>query len=222
MNKNIINKMSYDKIAGKFSATRNYVWADIDLLLSYIKNNDNVLDLGCGNGRILERLKDKEVIYQGVDFSKGLIDEARKKFPNNNFKVEDILNLKLNKKFDVIISVSTINHFSKKYQQKAISVIKEHLNKDGYLLLINWNLWNLSRKKSIWRVFHKRGFRGIMTTWKSGDLKAKLYYYAFTLKSLKTLLEKNNFEILENFYSKKGNKSDWKKGDNIITIAKLK
>ena len=43
----------YDNIAGEFDSTRKNEWEEFELILPYIENNDYVVDLGCGNGRIL-------------------------------------------------------------------------------------------------------------------------------------------------------------------------
>lgn len=69
------NKQSYNKIAELFSSTRGYVWGDISFLAKNIKDGDNILDLGCGNGRLVESLqvKGESISYLGIDNSEGLI-----------------------------------------------------------------------------------------------------------------------------------------------------
>jgi len=49
----------YDKIAAQFSQTRNYFWPELAFVKNYIKNGDNILDIGCGNGRFLGFLLNK-------------------------------------------------------------------------------------------------------------------------------------------------------------------
>ncbi len=44
-----------------------------------------ILDLGCGNGRLLGALQEKKINYTGVDFSGELIKRAIENFPNGNF-----------------------------------------------------------------------------------------------------------------------------------------
>lgn len=72
----------------------------------HIKPEDNVLDAGCGYGRLSE-LFDK---YLGVDFSPDFIAEARKLYPHKQFIVGDLKDLPLeNGQFDWAVLVSIKN-----------------------------------------------------------------------------------------------------------------
>ena len=223
------NKESYNKIAGLFSQTRSFIWEDLKALKQYVQTGDSVLDVGCGNGRLLEVFKSSQTKYLGVDFSEGLIAEARKKYPDEEFQVVDVMDLdSMNKKFDVVFCVSVLNHFPKEMHEVAIKKIKSVLNPGGRLLMVNWDLWNLKRKKSVWRqktaVKYKllaTGFKDVMTTWKSGKTQADLYYYAFTKREIKKLVEGNGFKIIKNYYSKAGKQACWLCGDNLVTVAQL-
>lgn len=75
----------YDQIADKFSETRSHFWPDLAFISSYISDGDKILDFGCGNGRLLEILKDKKIEYEGADVSRKLIDIAKSKYPERNF-----------------------------------------------------------------------------------------------------------------------------------------
>ena len=80
----------YDIIASHFSHTRKYVWEDIKPFLDIIEPKSRVLDLGCGNGRILQELKTKQIDYLGIDQSKKLLKMAEKHYPSYTFKYGDI------------------------------------------------------------------------------------------------------------------------------------
>ena len=79
------NIKDYDKIASKFSDTRKYLSLDLRFFLKRYKAGKEILDLGCGNGRLAELFpKDN---YTGVDPSKQLIIIAKKLYPNYKFSV---------------------------------------------------------------------------------------------------------------------------------------
>jgi len=217
------NKQTYDVLAKEFSETRNFVWTDMNFLLAQINKGDSVLDFGCGNGRLYPELR-KDVKYLGIDFSSGLIEEAKKKFPDAEFQVSDILEFNSDKKFNVVISISVLNHFPKEMQDKFVEKAKSLLLPGGKLLLINWNLWNIHRKKSVWRLPHLGGLKNVLTTWESSDQKKKkpLFYYAFTKGEIEKLLTRHGFLVKDNFYCAKGERMKFFNGDNIITIAELK
>lgn len=54
---------SYDAFATTFSNSRkNMKWAELDTIIEDIYNSGytSILDIGCGNGRLLEQLKSTE------------------------------------------------------------------------------------------------------------------------------------------------------------------
>jgi len=75
-------KRNYEEIAADFDMTRkNCVWPELAKLAELVKDGDRVLDVGCGNGRLLRALTGKSIEYLGVDSSSELIEMARKNFP---------------------------------------------------------------------------------------------------------------------------------------------
>ena len=223
------NKILYNQIAKDFSETRYNVWPEFEYFKGYLHHGQAVMDLGCGNGRLLELLKDYKVDYLGVDFSENLIREAQAKWPENRFKTVDILELdNLKQKFDLVFCVATLHHIpSSKLREQVLINIKNSLKPDGKLLMINWNLWQPKYLKYIIKYTllklaepNKEIIEGV----KSGDLdlqdvfmqffnkKNKRYIHAFTELSTAMLLKKTGFEIIKNVSNTR----------NIITIAKLK
>lgn len=218
------NKESYDKIASLFSQTRSFIWEDLKALNKYVKTGDKVLDVGCGNGRLLEILSRPKIKYLGVDFSQNLLLEAQKKYSDEEFRLLDILDLdQLTTKFDVVFFISALNHFPREKHAEVMSKISHVMEPGAELLMVNWNMWNWKRKKSVWhnkgRCLIGSGFKDVMTTWKSGKTAADLYYYAFSRRELRKLLEKSGFDVVKNYYSKGGKKTHWLNGDNIVTVA---
>ncbi|GAH26634.1 unnamed protein product, partial [marine sediment metagenome] len=47
-------KEDYNLIAEDFSRTRWNIWAEFSIFRDYVKGGDEILDIGCGNGRLLE------------------------------------------------------------------------------------------------------------------------------------------------------------------------
>jgi 2-polyprenyl-3-methyl-5-hydroxy-6-metoxy-1,4-benzoquinol methylase len=134
----------YDSIATQFSASRNYIWPDLENFLKNIKPNSSVLDVGCGNGRLLIGLP-KKIKYTGLDISSELLKEAEKKYPNHQFIETDITNPSIWKhlpKFDYIFCVAVIHHLSTtKDHLFLLDQIQKHLKPNGKVLLTAWNLW---------------------------------------------------------------------------------
>jgi ubiquinone/menaquinone biosynthesis C-methylase UbiE len=101
-----------------------------------------VLDVGCGDGRLLLSLINKypNIEFNGCDFSPKMISNAETlntKYRNNlQFFVHDI-NFELNRKYDLVFSSRClINLESWKNQKQALVNISNALNPKGSYLMI--------------------------------------------------------------------------------------
>ncbi len=75
-----------------------------------IASGDSVLDLGCGLGDLWPFLQERvpDVHYTGFDINQTLIDAARERHPDVEFKVHDILE-EQGPMFDWVVSTSCFN-----------------------------------------------------------------------------------------------------------------
>jgi alkylated DNA repair protein alkB family protein 8 len=219
------NKELYNNIAFDFSRSRGVLWPEFEYFKGYLANGQDVLDLGCGNGRLLWLLKDYKVNYLGIDYSQKLISVAQSNWPNTKFLVADILNLpNLKQKFDLVFCVAVLHHIpSKKFRLQVLKQIKDLLKPNGKLLMTNWNLWQTRYLKYIIKytllkmtdplnevngIKHMNLDLGdVFIPWQK---KYQRYVHAFTEMEVESLLKKSGFEIIKNVSNKR----------NIITVAK--
>ena len=163
-------KKNYEEIAGDFDLTRKkQLWPELLKLTGIVKDGDRVLDVGCGNGRLVEAFSDKKIYYLGVDNSEKLIGAAINNFqipitnyqtnsksqlPNKSqisnlkFQVADILELdKISENnFDYVFCIAVLHHLpGEDLKIKALEQMKNKLKPDGRIVLTVWNLW--SQKK---------------------------------------------------------------------------
>lgn len=232
-------KKNYNLIAPAFSETRQRLWPDFDFFEKYIQEGDDILDIGCGNGRFYEFLKDKKINYRGVDNSANLILEAKKRYPAiaSNFEVGDILTLKTYVKFDKIFCLAVLHHLpSQALRLKALGNLKENLKENSLLFLTCWNLFNRKYRPYIIKYgllkFPPReimpgikstnlDFKDVFIPWKkTQDKKIILRYcHAFTLGELAALVKKAGFKVIAQFYSKAGKISTFLQAHNLILIC---
>ena len=105
------NKASYDRMAKEFSATRGSFWEELTFLKEHATPKMRVLDIGCGNGRFYPVVNERQVAYTGVDNSKGLLDEARKKWSGAKFVEGDATALPFEDgAFDIAYSFAALHH----------------------------------------------------------------------------------------------------------------
>ncbi len=84
-----------------YSLTENY-------LRFYVPEGSSVLLIGCGTGELLHALKPSRGV--GIDISGGMIEEARKNFPEYDFRVQDVEALDMDETFDVVIFSDVIGY----------------------------------------------------------------------------------------------------------------
>ncbi len=84
-----------------YRLTENY-------LRFYVPEGSSVLLVGCGTGELLHALKPSRGV--GIDISEGMIDEARKNFPQYEFLVQDVETLSMSETFDVVIFSDVIGY----------------------------------------------------------------------------------------------------------------
>lgn len=222
------NKKIYDKIAPLFSATRQYLWDDFLPFKKYLKDNISILDIGCGTGRLYHFFAEFQVVdYIGLDQSAGQIKMAKKDFPKNKYIISEMTELPFeNCSFDCIFCIATLHHLpNEELRKKALLEMCRVLKKDSYVFMTNWNLFSSSAKKIVdkgkFKVQDKKDF---LVPWISpeGKILGERYYYAFDLKEIEKICLETGFEIIENYFIKKGEKSTKKNSANILTILKKK
>ncbi len=193
----------YDTYAREFSDCRLFFWRELEHLNKFIKNGDNILDIGCGNGRLLNLFENKDIDYTGIDSSKELIEIAKKNYgKQRNFIHANALSLPFqDKTFDMVFSIAVLHHVpSKKFRACFVSEANRVLKPKGTLILTVWNIWQWRFLKThIIHVIKKITGRSDLdlgdTIISFGQKKRQRYVHAFTRRSLRRLLEKNGFTV---------------------------
>lgn len=206
-------QQAYDKIAFKFDQTRlKHPWAEFWQFKELISWGDRVLDLGCGNGRIIKILEDLKVDYTGIDFSKELIDRAKKNFPAYKFVTANILDLTLgHNEYDHIFFLATLHHIpSLGLRLKILRNIYNSLKPGGYLFMTNWNMhqykFNNIRVKNNFKKFFggnrelDRNDIFIPFTTPGSNITVQRYLHCFTNKKLERLGDLTGFKVIEQGY----------------------
>ena len=204
---------NYDKIADEFSETRKkFLWPALFKLTEEVKKGDRVLDVGCGNGRLLDALHKKRVVYLGLDSSKKLIHNAQALHIGYNFRIGDILHLgKIPEVgFDYVYSVAVLQHIpGTKLQVSDVRQLKNKIKPGGKIIISVWNMWSRKWKKQAFKkkIFkfwllklikkNKMDFGDILFDWKNsqGEHMGKRYYHAFRKRELKKVFKKAGLRV---------------------------
>ncbi|MEM0379486.1 MAG: class I SAM-dependent methyltransferase [Nanopusillaceae archaeon] len=120
-----------------------YIHCIIDYYKDTLKENYKlVLDIPCGNGRLIPYLRSFGYDVYGVDISEELINECKKKYPDlsNNFFIGDMRNFYFSKKFDVLLNwYSSFGYFDEKDNLKTMKNFNKLLRTGGILILEDVN-----------------------------------------------------------------------------------
>lgn len=104
-----------------------------------VSYQDEILDLGCGEGRDAIYLLNKGYDVCAIDYSLSVINMCNKLSNSKyieHFKQFDLFEDKMNKKFKYIYSVAVLHMFVlKEHRDKFLSFIKNHLTNTGYCLI---------------------------------------------------------------------------------------
>ncbi len=218
----------YDGMSLKFSETRKYFWRGFEFIPNIIEDGDKFLDFGCGNGRILEILKDNKITYYGIDISGKLIDIAKKKYVGDSISFQKISGLDRlafpDNFFNKIVSISVFHHFPKKYAEEVAKELYRIAKPDGKIIISVWNLWQGKYLKYIFnlfdigrKIFRIGKFSGLgffdvfIPFWDNKGDVFERYHFAFTKDKLRETFEQAGFKI-ENIFILNER--------NIILIAK--
>jgi len=151
-------------------------------LKPYLKKSMSVYELGAGAGELLFYLKGEVKNCEGNEINKAYSD-----FINNKLKIKcshnNFLNEKLEKKFDLIISISSIDHIYE--TREIIEKIYNDLKKGGLFYL------ELPNDHQILNKYLTPAFGNSF----SNFMYQKAHYYSFTFETITKLLKNVGFRI---------------------------
>ncbi len=161
-------------------------WAKGLIAKLAIKGNENILDLGCGDGKItalLATLTSGDVV--GVDKSEAMVDLAKKQYPNIIFEVMDARALTLHERFDVVFSNAVLHWVFE--HNLVLDGLYQALKPNGKILL---QFGGHGNAKIILAVMHKFITK---SAYKHYFTDFQFSYYFPNPKAYKVLLKESGF-----------------------------
>jgi cyclopropane fatty-acyl-phospholipid synthase-like methyltransferase len=152
------------------------------------KSIDRVLDLGCGNGDLYEFLGFNQAsLYKGVDFSIGMLDKFKERYPEVSVECFDASSYREDKKYNLVFSNGVIQYFDYQMLSNHIVNAQAMMEKDSILVLasVPWKLHKFSSmtgesngiKKNIIKglvAYGKNTIKDSMGTWYDPDIIIEL------------------------------------------------
>jgi len=163
------NNLLENTYENKNLLTRTYFKQKVEaaIRLAKLKKEDIILDFGCGDGWLEERLRKYYIVGYDVNPEKTFIKDYRTMKPTKIFcldvfehipliEIQNIINnfKKMNNHFELIVSIPTGNLISRKVRKLVgkLEVPKEHITSyEDILTLLKRNL-ELKRKMNFFTV----------------------------------------------------------------------
>lgn len=218
-----IVKNNYEEAAVDFDVSRQKdLWPELQVLAEMVEAGSRVLDIGCGNGRLLKAWADKPIKYIGLEPSQALLELARKnaaqikdvkaevKFESGN--ILELGNLPdLN--FDYLFCVAVLHHLpGADLQIAALKQMKNKIKPEGRIVLTVWNMWpDKKLRRLIWKYFFlkvigksRMDIGDVIFDFKNSKKLAicRRYYHAFRMSEMKNIIKKAGLSIAKAYQDK--------------------
>jgi len=214
-----LNKDFYTRFGDSFSATRHRIQPGVRRMLEMLQGDENILDLGCGNGEFARELAKcgHRGAYLGVDFSLPLLREAESQ-PNNlsaKFLQVDLTKLSAfsdqlaaNGQWSLITAFAVLHHIpSAELRLNILRAVHRLLKPKGLFIHANWQFLNSEKLKARIQPWEAAAISGsevdagdYLLDWRSGGDGLR-YVHHFNEDELQELAEASGFHIDQTFYS---------------------
>ena len=222
-------EQDYDRIADHFGQTRYENWPEFDLIQQMARPTDTLLDVGCGNGRLAEINQKIKLQYTGVDLSSELIGLAQQRFPDVAFVHGSMLELPFeDNTFSFVVAIASLQHIpSEELRLQALQEMARVAAPGARLFMTNWNLYQdvlPDYFAAAQQEFGDEWDKGdALVPWKNpqGELLTNRYYHGFKEEEMFALASEAGWNVQEQYYMARAERTDNKTGFNLITVATL-
>ena len=193
----------YDLLAPKFDytpfRTPDEILQGVAKALGPPQSIDDALDVCCGTGAVIGILRPlcrRRVV--GIDFSRGMLDVARERFPDEpgkarvEFVQRDVLEMDFREEFDLAVTLGSNGHILPKDEPRFIQRVAAALRPGGRFVSVTGEMppvWSL-------RYLLSRGFNAAMHV---RNLLVRppfvMFYLTFLLPQARQLLQEKGFDV---------------------------
>jgi 2-polyprenyl-3-methyl-5-hydroxy-6-metoxy-1,4-benzoquinol methylase len=211
-----INREFYDRFGNQFSATRQRLQPGVKRILDSIREDESVLDLGCGNGNFLRELarRGHNAPLLGMDFSLPLLRDAESSL-GAKFLAMDLSKVsvishqsRITDDWSLITSFATFHHIpSPEMRLDILKTVRKLLKDDGRFILSNWQFLNSAKLRARIQPWERVGLTAgdvdegdYLLDWRSGG-EGLRYARQFSAEELSALAEQAGMRVVDSFLS---------------------
>ena len=214
-----LNREFYTRFGDSFSATRHRIQPGVRRVLESLNGDEDVLDLGCGNGWFAHELAERghNSTYLGVDFSLPLLRDAESYAESFSVKFMEVDLTQLSAfseqliaggHWSLITAFATLHHIpSYEFRVDILRTVHQLLQPNGLFIHSNWQFLNSEKLKSRIQDWSKAGIspnevdpNDYLLDWRNGG-EGLRYVHHFDETELSELAEATGFQVGDVFYS---------------------
>lgn len=214
-----LNREFYTRFGDSFSATRRRLQPGVRRILENLKGDEDILDLGCGNGELARELAKRghRGSYLGVDFSLPLLREAESHAEgfSARFMKADLTRLSaisdqlsVAGQWSVITAFAVLHHIpSFDLRLEVLKTVHSLLKPAGKFIHSNWQFLSSEKLKARIQPWEAVSIPlseveagDYLLDWRSGG-RGLRYVHHFSEEELSALAQESGFVVAETFYS---------------------
>jgi len=220
-----LNREFYQTFASQFSSTRTRLQPGVQRVLKDLLPTSRLLDLGCGNGELANRLGQQGFagVYTGLDSSAALIAIAHQRFegsfpavfiqadlstPEWDRTLRRLSDPGLRPPYDTIFAFAVFHHLpGSAMREKVLRLVRSLLSIQGRFIHSEWQFLNSPRLRQRLQPWEAIGLDATqveagdyLLDWRQGGHGLR-YVHHFSLSELQELASATGFAIDQTFYS---------------------
>lgn len=215
----------YNSIAEEWDTSRFRPSKIKTKTIGEIASGMRVLDVGCGNGLMIDAVLNRDARYWGIDISSKLVRIAAQKYSGNkknvNLRVGNAIKLPYqDNNFDFVFSFAVLHHIpTPKLRQKFFDETFRVLKKNSKAVIVVWNLladWPRKRFDIDTKLEQVGDSRDLSIPWKAtANITIERFIHLFVIDELEQFAKNSGFNSIKvDYYSRDGEKK--KNGEEIV------
>lgn len=216
-----LNREFYSRFSSEFSESRSEDRLNLQPWRALVRDEMNLLDVGCGNGRLAAAL-DREghpLAYVGIDSSAELVALAARrgdklKHLHATFRAADLAEPGWSKgiakfgAFDLVLALAVLHHLpSFGLRARVLKEIKSLLAPNGMFVMSNWQFLNSQRLRNKRVPWERIGIEAqtleagdYLLDWKRGGMGYR-YVHFVTEAEVQDLARTAGYTVVEQLYA---------------------
>ena len=194
-------RRTYESIAIHFSKTRRYAWPEVEAFVQG-RSGSLALDVGCGNGRHAELLAGSADRVVGLDVTRGLLVEARRRLreAGQSEVVElvqgDATTLPLApSRVDLAVYIATIHHLpSRADRVESLRELARVLTGNGRALV---SAWSTAADRFEADAAEEMGFDTTLDWTRTNGETVPRFYHIYAPAEFEADVERAGLELLD-------------------------